>query len=69
MTGWVGSEDYASRVPLRFEGVDGSGSMAEKENGRSFHDYLLSFFRLGIPIRWVDNVGSKETGPSRDRDS
>jgi len=33
--------------------------MTEKENGRSFHDYLLSFVRLGIPIRWVDNVGRK----------
>jgi hypothetical protein len=43
--------------------------MTEKEDGRSFHDYLLSFVRLGIPIRWVDNVGSKETGPTRDRDS
>jgi hypothetical protein len=43
--------------------------MTEKEDGRSFHDYLLSFVRLGIPIRWVDNVGSRETGPTRDRDS
>lgn len=65
----MGSENYASRVSLRFEGVDASRSMAEKENGRSFHDFLLSFIRLGILIKWVDNVGSKETGPSRDGDS